>query len=247
MVDSTWRVQFNSGTSTVTSSLTVSLPNATQPGSTLFLMIATGGSGSVNAPGSLSFDPPWVADLANLPTYWWRRGDQPGGETSWAIATAPASATYAWHVQEWSGLSTVGNPDARSTVSGSVSFAVIIGSQTNDVNSGGNVGPTPDVTDYAALLVAHAQGATDGVWPAGHTWGTGWSEIDSVQSGDGSHTGDIRLLIAEAYPGTSGSALSGALTWDATGGGSYTGKTVRIGAGCYQPAPALPPTGILTS
>jgi hypothetical protein len=246
-MDASNRIQSNSGTVTAASSITVSLPNATQPGSTLLLMVATAGTGSVNSPGSQSFDPPWFTELVvSGNVYWWRRDNQPDGETSWALSTIAVSNTYAWHVQEWAGLSTAGNPDARSTIAGTPSFKIIAGQQVNDVNASGE-GPVPDVTDYAALLVAQVTGFTDGVWPAGHTWGAGWSEIDSVQSGDGSHTSDFWLLLAEAYPGTSGSALSGALTWDTTSGGAYASKTVRIGAGCYQPSVPAPPTGILTA
>jgi hypothetical protein len=67
-----------------------------------------------------------------------------------------------------------------------------------------------------------------------------------VTLGDGSHSTDFMLLVAEAYPGASGS-LDVTLTWDITGGGTYADKSVDLGAACYQPAVPPQPAEVLTA
>jgi hypothetical protein len=245
MVDASWRLQSNSGSVTATAGFTATLPNPTQPRSTLLLAVGTALGGTIAAQAQ-SFDPPWYSDLAVAgKAYLWRRDNQPAGETSWAITTA-VSATYAWHVQEWAGLSTVGQPDARSVLTGTPNFITFVNLQVNRIGATTGVPPVPDVADFAGVAVA--VGATPGstAFPAGRSWSSPWSEVTAVTVGTGTSTADVMLMAAEAYPGVSGS-LDATLTWDVTGGGDYTNKTVYLGAACYQPAAAPQPSGVLTS
>lgn len=255
-VDATWRLQSNSGqvtTSATPWTITPSLPNPTQDGSTLLLIIGTASAGSVNGPGGQGYDPPWFAELGSgTGMYWWRRDNQPAGETSWAINVTPTAARYIWHVQEWSGLSTVANPDAASLLNGSPSYSPSFQTGAQAPHLAGNVGftLTPDVTDYAALAVVKAGSDASGVFPAAWSWPAGWSQVDAIQAGDGSHTTgatttDFMVAIAEAYP-QAASALDPSLTWDTTGGGSYTNRSTVWGGACYQPAAPAPFGGVLT-
>ena len=242
MVDATWRVQSNSGTQTGVNGPTLTLPNPTQPGSTLLMMAAA--NTGVIVPGSQSFDPPWSTELppANL-TWWWRRDNQPAGETSWAI-TGSLSANWAWHVQEWAGLSTVDQPDDVSRSAGTPAFAIITGQQVNSLSSAATP-PAADVSDFAGLVIVHVSAGT-GVWPAGRSWSSPWSEVASVQNGPGGVSGNAWLLVAEAYPGVSGS-LDTTLTWDISGGGTYADKTANMGSALYQPGLFQPVGEVLTA
>jgi hypothetical protein len=241
MVDASWRLQSNTGTNTATGAAPA-LPNPTQGGSTLLLMAAASGSGAM-VPQQQSVDPPWVADVAATGVYLWRRDNQPAGETSWPL-TGSASTVWAWHVQEWAGLSTVAQPDDVSRIGSSPSFVILSALQVNALSNGGSP-PAPDVADFAGVAMVRAVGGT-GVWPAGHSWSSPWSEVASVTVGDGTHNTDAWLLVAEAYPGVSGT-LDATLTWDITGGGTYADKTVDLGAGCYQPKVPPQPADVLTS
>lgn len=244
-MDSSYRIQSNSGTvTTAATTFTATLPNPTQPGSTLLLFSAIG---TMAIGSNQSFDPPWFEELASAQNArWWRRDNQPAGETSWTM-TGSLSSRWAWHVQEWSGLSTVANPDAASIITGPAFAACPAGTQVCDLTTAG-MSLTPDVSDYAALFAVKAGPDTGGGWPAAWTFTSGWSQVDVIQVGTGSGTSpaDFMLVIAEAYPGTTGS-LNPGLTWDVTGGGSYAGRITAVGAACYQPAPAPPPGEVLTA
>ena len=247
-VDATWRLQSNSGTVTTASTgFTPTLPNPTQPGSTLLLIFA-GPGGTTVSPWNQGYDPPWFQELTpSLNAYWWRRDNQPAGETSWPL-TGSLSSRWAWHMQEWAGMSTVAQPDAGSSITTAppAFAACALGTQACDLATA-SLQLIPDVTDYAALFALKAGPDAGGGWPAAWTFTSGWSQVDALQVGTGtsSSPADFMLAIAEAYPGTTGS-LDPALTWDITGGGSYSGRTCAVGAACYQPAPAPPPAEVLT-
>lgn len=227
-LDPTARIQANSGTVTG-NGFTATLPNPTTEGSTLLLFFATnGGTATLTVA-----DPPWVTEDAQSGTwYWWRRDGQPGGETSWAVS-APSSSPYVWRIEEWSGLSTIEQPDAVA----------------EHLNTGGIVAPdtgtaTTDVDDFAALALFRAGSSGTFVFPAGRSYPAGWTELDMLQHGDGTTAGDFMLMIAEAYPGAAGS-VSSVLTWDTTGGGSFANTTVYGKIVCYRPSAAPPAGGIL--
>lgn len=226
------RIQSNSGVVTATSSFTASLPNPTTAGSTLMLWVATAASGSVS--NSQSFDPPFFFDLSSAGNvYVLRRDSQPAGETSWAIATIAVSNPYCWRAEEWAGWSTIGQPDATTTLNANTGSPV----STNTV--------TPDVNDFAALAVFVANSTAGPAWPSGRSYSSGWSEVACLTSGTGGGANDFIMVIAESYPGASGS-VSCTLTWDTSGGGGVPGTTDSWVA-CYQPSAPAPPTGILTS
>jgi hypothetical protein len=240
MVDATWRVQSNSGiVDPAASSLTPALPNPTTDGSTLVLFVAT--NGGALAVQSQSYDPPWFEERQHAATwYWWRRDNQPSGETSWPLSAA-ASGRWAWRIEEWSGLSTVGQPDSTS-----VNAQITNNLQANGADGNGGTTPaTADVPDFAALTMFRASGGT-AIWPTAHTYSAGWSEVASVAVGDGSGGADFLLLVAESYPGVTG-AVSSTMTWDNTGGGTYTDKHVDGYTVIYQPEAPPTPAEVLTA
>lgn len=247
-VDATWRIQANSGTSSVTTSgtnFTVSLLNPTQPGSALLLFITSQGVSVNNF--ATGFDPPFVFDIQSAPRYWCRRSNQPAGETSWNFTgTATTAQTVAWRAEEWSGLSSVANPDATNIPVTSPAFAQNLGVQANTFQGSSGTGnsPVPDVADFAALAMV-AAGAGTGVYPAGRSWSSPWSEVDAITVGTGTATGDVMLLVAECYPQATGT-LDCTMTWDITGGGTYADKTVYVGGACYQPSVPVAVAVVLT-
>jgi hypothetical protein len=248
MVDATWRVQNNSGlVTTAASSFNATLPNPTQPGSTLILFLAM----NTFQPNLPAVDPPWYLEVqhaANDAVL--RRDNQPAGETSWTI-TAASTQKWAWYIEEWSGLSSV-NPDAQttSTITTPPTPAVYInpgGQQTIDSSSvAQNLTCVPDITDYLAAAIFRVSSGT-GAFPAARSYTTGFSEAAALSVGTGSTAGDFQLIIAEGFPGTSGSNVDCQMTFDITGGGTYADKSVDGRIACYGPATPNPDTGILTS
>jgi hypothetical protein len=221
-VDPSYRIQSNSGTvDPAATSFTPALPNPTTDGSTLLLFIGTAsGIVTVQAQG---YDPPWITDGAHASTWYaWRRDSQPAGETSWPMS-ASLTGRWSWRIEEWSGLSTVGQPDAVSAGAN-----ISIGLQDNPT-----LPPTADVDDFAALTVFRASGGT-AIWPAAHTYSSGWTEVASVAVGTGTVNTDFLLLVAESYPGAAGSVPC-TMTWDTTGGGTYADKAVDAWTVIYQP------------
>jgi hypothetical protein len=233
MMDSSWRIQANSGTvDPAATSFTATLPAPTSDGSTLMLFFAYNGS-VAQLPAA---DPPWVQDQAAAGVWGiWRRPGQPAGETSWTV-TAVTSTRWAWRAEEWAALSTVSQPDAASAVNN------VINQQANPTNAA-----SPDITDFAALAMWRAAGGISaGVFPAGRNYDAGWSEVDVVTVGDGLSNTDFQLILAESYPGASG-ALTATMTWDITGGGTYTDKSTACLITCLQPAVPAPSSGVLAA
>jgi hypothetical protein len=149
--------------------------------------------------------------------------------------TAPSSTPYAWRIEEWSGLSTIGQPDAAA----------------QHLNTAGAAAPdtgtaTADVDDFAALASFWVVSVGTFQWPAGRSYPAGWTELASLQQGNGTTGGDFMLIIAEAYPGAAGS-VSAVLTWDTSGGGSFANANAHAAVACYQPAAAAPAGGILAA
>ena len=246
-VDASYRIQSNSALVTATSSFTASLPGPTQDESTLLLYVGTSGSGSITLAANTSFDPPWYQDQAHGSAWYaWRRPSQPAGETSWTLASSPLSNPYYWRVEEWSGLSTIGQPDASGGVNAGASVLAI----ATDSGSGGTT--TADVADFAALAVFRAGFAGASGWPAAHSYGAGasagpssWNEVAYLANGTGTGSGDFILAIAEAYPGATGN-VGCTLTFDTTGGGGTPGS-LDGWAVCYQPGGTQPPSLILVA
>jgi hypothetical protein len=241
-MDPTYRIQSNSGTvDPAATSFTATLPAGTQDGSTLLLFFATTG-----APTTPSADPPWAVDEAHAANeFVFRRANQPAGETSWTVSYVVA-VRWAWYIEEWAAMSSVAQPDSSANNASSPPVPVItVGSQAN--NTALAQQPcSPDVTDYRAVAMFRQGGsAGGGVFPAGHSYDAGWSEIAALTVGTGTATSDFMLLAAEAYPGTTGT-IDCTLTWDTTGGGTYTDKTVDAWVAAYQPA-ATVPFGVLTA
>jgi len=237
-VDASARIQSNSGSvSPAATSFTPTLPSPTSGGTTLFLFIGSGSGGTnLTVP---SVDPPWIQDVAASNVgYVLRRPNQPAGESSWPMSSIVGNQ-WAWRAEEWGSLSTIAQPDA---VSNTVFNINTTGAQVNT-----NFATSPDVADYAALAVfqAHPNG-TGGVWPAGRSYPAGWSEVDYITAGTGAATGEVALIIAEAYPGVA-SPFTATLTWDITGGGTYSDKIVEAWAAAYQPSVPVPGGGVLTS
>jgi hypothetical protein len=237
-VDATYRIQSASGSvSPAATSFTPALPSPTAGGTTLLLFIGSGSGGTnLTVP---AVDPPWIQDVAASNVgYVLRRPDQPAGESSWPMSSVVGNR-WVWRAEEWALLSTVAQPDAISNT------AFHIGTTGDQVNTTAAV--SPDVADYAALAVfqAHPNG-TGGAWPAGRSYPAGWSEVDFLTSGTGAATGDVALAIAEAYPGIA-SPFTPTLTWDITGGGTYSDKLVEAWAAAYQPAMIQPVAEVMTS
>jgi hypothetical protein len=246
-VDPSYLIQSNSGTvDPAANSVTPALPNATQDGSMLLLVFASS-SGTPTLSGLFTADPPWFLDANVGGSVWmFRRQDQPAGESSWPIS-ASSSTRWSWYIEEWAGMSSVSQPDSQCTAgaggTGGGTFVGTIGSQTNNTVGAGTQ-CTTDVTDYRALSVYRAGGGS-AIYPVGRSYSAGWSELAVLTIGDGSHLTDFQLMLADAYPGTTGT-LDNTLTWDITGGGTYAEKTVNAYVAAYQPEPAAPPLGILT-
>lgn len=243
-LDASARIQSNSGTvTTATTTLAATLPNPTAAGSTLLAWIAVQGF-ALNFPAA---DPPWYRDAVQSGNvYAWRRDNQPAGETSWSFTSA-GSIKWAWRIEEWSGLSTVNQPDAM-TGNGQNVVTGTAGTQNNDSAKSPSFLCTPDVTDYAALAVfrAGSAGTSADLFPAGRSYSSGFSEVDVLTVGTGTTSNDFQLIIAEGYPGATGN-IDCVLTWDTTGGGTYADKAVNAWMACYQPDVPAPPGGILTS
>jgi hypothetical protein len=248
-MDATYRIQANSGTVSSSATCTPTLPNPTTDGSTLFMFISNSGTGALSTSPLYNSDPPWVPDAAHSTVWqWWRRDNETGGETSWPLSTTGSiAANWIWRVEEWAGLSTVSQPDATSSNPGTNTPSIDVGLQVNPAagSTGAGSPASPDVPDFAGIGVFRTN-AGSAAWPAAHTWTAGWSEIDYQHIGDGSTTGNMAMFIVESYPGVTGS-LPCALTWDNSGGGTYTDKQVDAWVGCYQPADPGPALGILAS
>lgn len=232
LVDATYRIQSNSGTvTTAATTVTPSLPNPTQPGSTLLMYVCTTGGTTAILPAA---DPPWYQDQATAGrAYAWRRDDQPQGETSWTVS-GTASTVWAWRVEEWAGWSTAGQPDAMAT-----GFNQHTGLQANITAAA-----AADITDFAALGIWWISSGT-AAWPAGRTYDSGFSETGYLTVGTGTGTNDFAVAFAEAYPGASGT-VQPTMTFDTTGGGTYSEKGVWCWVACYRPGVPAPPTGVLT-
>jgi hypothetical protein len=235
-LDPTYRIQSDTGTVTGTTGFTASLPNPTTDSSTLLLFVACSGGGSL-APQQQSFDPPFFQDEGHGGLdFAWRRDSQPAGETSWAITpTSGISTNWAWRVEEWGGLSLIGQPDANT--------ALVIVANPPSVSTGT---ATADVDDFAALAMFRSSWSNTGnAWPSGRAYSSGWSEVAYLTNGTGGSANDFQLIVAEAYPGASGSVQC-TLTWDTSGGG-----TIPVGTdawvACYQAGVPDPSTGVLTS
>lgn len=246
-MDPSYRIQSNSGTvTTAATSFTATLPNGTQQGSTLLLFFASHGG----TPSLPSVDPPWVPDMQNGGReYVWRRPDQPAGETSWTVSYAIAEQ-WAWYIEEWASMSSITQPDSASQI------GILSASQNNDLATVGST-PTyciPDVADYRAVAMYRAQGGS-AAFPAGHSYSNSasstvspapsWSEVAALTVGTGTTTADFMLLVAESYPGATGT-IDCTLTWDITGGGAYADKSVDFIDLAYQPAPTVQ-FGVLTA
>jgi hypothetical protein len=234
MVDASWRIQSNSGTvDPAATSAPVTLPAPASDQSTLMLFIASSGI----TPNYLSLDPPWFVDQQHAGQWLaWRRPGQPAGETSWTV-TAAGAIRWAWYIEEWAGLSGMTQPDSQSAIK------ISAGMQVNNTSTVTQA--APDVTDYRAVALYRSSGGT-GLFPAGHTYDAGWSEVSAQSVGTGASTTDFMLMIAEAYLGTTG-AIDCSLTWDITGGGTYTDKTVDVWVAAYQPAAPPQPADVLTT
>lgn len=221
-LDATARIQSNSGLASSTTSIPASLTNPTTDGSTLLMYFAA--SGGAIAAQLQSYDPPLFTDTTSSSLVVFRRDAQPAGETSWTI-TASTSTSYYWRVEEWVGLSFIGQPDAKST---------LFTGTGNPVSTNAAV---PDVNDFAALAVfTGLMGAGATGWPA-RTYPAGWSEVAFMPGSTGG-PGDFAMAIAESYPGISGS-MTGSITWDNSGGGTIPSQTYSW-LGCYQPAAVVP-------
>ena len=220
------RLQSNTGSVTA-ANFTATLPNPTMDGSTLLLFIGTN-NGNL-AMQQQSFDPPWVQDAVHIGLdFLWRRDSQPAGETSWVITGSSGSVPWFWRVEEWSGLSTIGQPDANTIVFVGTGSPV----STNTA--------TADVDDFAALAFFRAGSGGGQLWPAARAYPAGWTEVDWLTNGTGATAGDFAMAIAESYPGASGSVQC-TITWDTSGGGSVPSGT-DAWVGCYQPDVPLPKT-----
>lgn len=231
-MDATARIQSNSGLVTATSSFTASLPNPTSGTSTLLLFVATSSTGSVNL--ATAFDPPFFGDATRAGAeYVWRRDNQPAGETSWVIPTSATSNNYYWRVEEWSGLSSIGQPDANTAI-----FLAALGTSPVSTNTA-----TADVDDFAALAIFVARGPGGITWPGARSYSSGWSEVDYLPNGTGAASSDFALVIAESYPGASGS-VQATITWDISGSGSVPSTDAWVA--CYQPDVPAPAAGVLT-
>lgn len=236
-LSATARIQSASGlASTVNSgdTFTATLPNPTMGGSTLMMWLASAGGGASITNPPQGWDPPLIVDAAAAGFEWvWRRDSQPLGETSWVFTPnfTGISANWAWWIEEWAGWATIGQPEAIVTA-----IDTLNNNTTNPAVSGS---VTPGVTDYAALAFARA-GTTGGaaVWPAAHSWGSGWNEVAWLTSGTGAGSNDFSLGIAEAYPGTT-TSMQASLNWDTSGGGTIP-VTTHMWFACYQPAAYQP-------
>jgi hypothetical protein len=223
-LDATARMQAASGTvDPAATSCTPALPNPTTDGSTLLLYIGMNAS-SLNYPSSA--DPPWYPDfMAAGERYVLRRPNQPGGETSWPMSSASA-ARWAWRAEEWASLSTI-QPDASGSSNGTP------GAQVYDLSVFSPV--TTDIADYAALALFYGASGAGSGFPAGHSYATGYTELDYLTVGTGTTAGDFVMAVAETYPGVA-ETVPCTFTWDTTGGGSYAAMTVRGVLNCYQPS-----------
>ena len=235
-MDATYRIQSNSGTvDPAATSFTATLPNATQDSSTLMLWIGMN-TGTVNLP---AVDPPWYVDVSASSKLWvMRRDNQPSGESSWTLSSA-FSVRWAWYVEEWASWSTINQPDA--TASQIISH---VGTQANSVSPVGTA-PSADIPDFAGLAVFNATGGAGvGIFPA-RSYSAGWSEVNVTTIGTGTAGTDHQLIVAETYPGVTGS-IDCTLTWDTSNGGTYTDKRVDTWSACYRPSVPVS-FGVLTA
>jgi hypothetical protein len=223
------RLQANSGTITGTG-FTATLPNPTTAGSALLLFFASNGA----SPQFPVIDPPWIQEDAQGGNWYrWRRDRQPAGGTSWTVG-ASTSTPYCWRVEEWAGLSTIGQPDAQA------GHSQAGGTVTADTGTA-----IADIPDFAALAMFRAGSSGTFAFPAGHSYSSGWAQVDALQQGTGTTPGDFMLLFAESYPDAAGS-VSSTVTWDTTGGGSFANVAVYGSVACYRPDVRVP-FGVLTA
>lgn len=245
-MDATYRIQANSSVDLAVTSLSASLPNPTTAGSTLLLTFCQTGTGTVATSNLYTASPPWYQDaVSGAVVFSFRRPNQPGGETSWSFATSGSlAANIGWRVEEWASWSTVAQPDATTNVAGSPAFPANSGLQNNNSTAGGGSAPVPDIPDFGGLAVFRC-GPGTAIFPL-HSYSSGWSEVDALTNGDGTHSVDFKLLFAESYPGVSGS-IDCTMTWDTSNGGTYTDKVVNAYVACYRPAVPFSSGAVLTA
>lgn len=193
-------VQENTGTATLSTPFTATVPSGVTEGNTGVVIMAS------QLPLAIPADWHPVA-VANTLLWIFARIDLPAGESSWTF-TPSTTANAAWTVREW------GN------VGGLETFVSATGSGGASSVSTGNTGSFTSqfVVGMLGVMLTSAGGSA---WPT-ISYSDSFEETDSLQVGSGTASGDVKLWVARRY-GTDSDA--GPWSCTATFTGSMSSKT----------------------
>jgi hypothetical protein len=219
-------VQSNSGTTLSASTQDMTLPAAVAEGDTGLVVVYT--AGVMTSPEDWD---PIITDPLHLFSMFLRAGCT-GGETSWTFGSS--GGAWAWLIGEWSNMSSVPV----------LSVGAASGSTGDTSLSTGSSGTSDTQFVMAVAAFALTQGGAGGsVWPS-VSYGSGFTETDSVQVGDGTTSGDALVKVARLYGADSD---TGPWSCTATFTGTLTGKTPSALLGVFRAEETMLPPLVLVS
>jgi hypothetical protein len=204
-------VQSNPGTVTLTSPISVTVPNPTVEGNAGLVVMAA--QTLISPPDE--WHPAATAGVGGVSVAVMLRADLPSaGESSWSFAASAGSPSWCWLAEEWTNISSV--PVQSSAGADGVGADTSLGT--------GNTSSPFDTQFLMGLAALQISSSGGSAWPT-VAWSNGFVETDVVSIGVGSANGDLQLRVARYY-GTDSEA--GPWSTTATFTGSMTSKTPHI-------------------
>jgi hypothetical protein len=218
-------IQSNTGTATLVSSASVTIPSGTTEGNTGITCMFAGTA--VNPPAQWD-----IVASASIFLAIMCRGGLPAGESSWPFST-PGNTNWTWTAGEWANAAPA---PLQSPAPGNFANAPAS-------ISAGSTG-TFDAQYVMGIAVFGIIGAGGSAWPS-ISYSGGFTQTDTAQVGTGTASGDLYLAVARQY-GTDGD--TGPWSCTATFTGSMTSKTAYAALAVFRAEEtADPPMPVMTS
>jgi hypothetical protein len=203
-------IQSNPGTVTLTSPISVTVPNPTVEGNAGLVVMTAQTLISPPDQWSVAAD----AGTGGVSVAVMLRPDLPDGESSWPFAALAGSPNWCWLAEEWTNIASAPIQSSAGADGAGADASLGTGNTSSPFD-------TQFLMGLAALQISSSGGSA---WPT-VAWSNGFVETDMVSIGAGSANGDLQLRVARYY-GTDSEA--GPWSTTATFTGSMTSKTPHI-------------------